>query len=168
MMVEAAAPLACTQAEFARQQGWAKSYVTKLKGEDRLVFTPEGLVDVAQSIARIKASTGADARASTAVMGEHYADAKDRNEHYTAELARLKFEEQIGALRSTAEVAAVVADVITRLRGQLEAWPDRLAPELAALGGDEGRVRAALADHIHSALTELAHGFEVLATVRAA
>lgn len=162
-MTTAAAQL-CTQAEFARLQGWSKSYVTKLKGEGRLLITPGGLVDVQASIARIKATTGADARAADTVMGPTFRDAKDRNEHYQAELSRLKFEREIGALRDAADVAAVVADVATTLRTRLESWPDRLAAPLAALGGDEARIRAELADHVHAALAELSHGFGSLNT----
>lgn len=161
----AAATDALSQADFARQQGWSKSYVSKLKGEGRLVLTAAGSVDAAASLARIKATTAAHGRADPAVVGPQYLDAKDRNEHYQAELARLKFEREIGALRDAADVAAVVADVATTLRSRLESWPDRLAPQLAALAGDESRIRAELADHIHGALAELARGFERLATV---
>lgn len=45
-----------SQAEFARRQGWAKSYVTKLKREGRLVFAADGGVDEAASRARIDAT----------------------------------------------------------------------------------------------------------------
>ena len=44
-----------TQAEFARAQGWAKSYVSALKRDARLVFTADGRVDYAASLDRIKA-----------------------------------------------------------------------------------------------------------------
>lgn len=45
---------AVTQAEFARLQGWQRSYVSQLKREGRLVMTDDGkLVDVAASLTRI-------------------------------------------------------------------------------------------------------------------
>lgn len=44
---------AVPQAEYARRRGWAKSYVTQLKQQGRLVLTPEGLVDVEASDALI-------------------------------------------------------------------------------------------------------------------
>lgn len=49
----AAADLAVTQAEFARQCGWAKSYVTALKAAGRLVMDEFGRVLVAASLRRI-------------------------------------------------------------------------------------------------------------------
>ncbi len=49
------APKTVTQAEFARMQGWQRSYVTALKKEGRLVMTESGKrVRVAESLARIK------------------------------------------------------------------------------------------------------------------
>lgn len=54
-----------SQAEFARRQGWAKSYVTKLKREGRLVFASDGGVDEAASRARI-AATAAHTRPDVA------------------------------------------------------------------------------------------------------
>ena len=53
------------QAEFARRQGWVKSYVTKLKREGRLVFASDGGVDEAASRARI-AATAAHTRPDVA------------------------------------------------------------------------------------------------------
>jgi hypothetical protein len=47
---------AITQAEFARQAGYAKSYVTALKHAGRLVLTDDGRVDPVASIARIEAT----------------------------------------------------------------------------------------------------------------
>lgn len=49
----AAADLAVTQAEFARQCGWAKSYVTALKAAGRLVMDESGRVLVEASLRRI-------------------------------------------------------------------------------------------------------------------
>ena len=162
----APAPAAvCTQAEFAAHMQWRKSYVTKLKQEQRLVLTDDGLVDVAASLARIKATTGAGTRADPGVMGPQYADAKDRNEHYTAELNRIRFEREIGALRDAAEVADITADVAATLAAWLDALPDRLAPMLAAIGGDEARIRAALRDHMNAERAEVARGFAALARV---
>ena len=45
-----------TRAEFARLQGWDRSYVTRLAQQGRLVLSAEGRVDVEASIARIKAT----------------------------------------------------------------------------------------------------------------
>lgn len=63
-----------SQAAFARSRGWARSYVTKLKHEGRLVLNPDGSVDVAASLARIEATAAhsrpdAAARAAAARQG---------------------------------------------------------------------------------------------------
>ena len=74
------------QSAFAAAQGWSRSYVSKLKDQDRLVFTADGLVDFAASLERIKATSGAPERAAPAVQGPDYADAQDRERFYSAEL----------------------------------------------------------------------------------
>ena len=160
MTAEAEAiPQACSQAEFARVLKCEKSYVTKLKNQRRLVFTPSGLVDVPASLALIKAGTVAPERAAPAVQGPAYTDAQDRDRHYSAELKRLQLERETGALLVAAEVLDAVTDAATRLRAGVEAWPARLAPQIAAMGGDEARIRALLTDHVQQALADLAHGF---------
>lgn len=147
-----------TQAEFARAQGWSRGYVSKLKGEGRLVFATDGVLDFAATLARIKATTGVDSRAAPAVMGAAFGDAKDRNEHYTAELTRLKFEREIGAVWSAEDVRQQLARVLAELCAGLDQLPDRLAPLLAALAGDEQRIRAELRDTIHHLRADLAAG----------
>lgn len=157
------APAHCSQAEFARRQGWSKSYVSKLKAEGRLVITDDGLVDVVASLQRIKATTRADTRADPAVMGQEFGDAKDRNEHYIAELNRIKLQREVGSLLDAAEVIGVVGDAAATLRARLEPLPYRLAPQLAALPhGDEAGMRELLSEAIHDALEELARRFDVL------
>ena len=52
-----AAVVGISQAEFARQLGVAKSWVTALKTAGRLVLTADGKVDAVASIARIAATT---------------------------------------------------------------------------------------------------------------
>lgn len=160
--IESGTATAVSQAEFARLHGWAKSYVTALKQQGRLVMRGD-LVDIERSLERIKATTTASSRADPAVMGPAFGDAKDRNEHYTAELARLKFEREIGALCEWSDVERVVADVAARLRAGLETLAERMAPEIATLGGDEARIRAVIADHHHAALAEMARGFAAMA-----
>lgn len=153
-----APPTHCTQAEFARLQGWSKSYVTKLKGEGRLVLDDAGLVDVQASLAKITGSTGAPERAAPAVVSE----SRSRKEHYDAELSRLQYEERIGSVLLADEVQATVTDAATRLRVSLEAWPAQLA-QLAALGGDAERIRMMLDHEVQRGLAELSRGFGALA-----
>lgn len=155
---------ACTQAEFARQQGWGKSYVSKLKAEGRLVITADELVDIEASLALIRATTAAPERASAPAQGIHFADAAEREKFYASELKRLDYEAQIGLTAEMAQVRAVCADLGTRLRGALEAWPERLSPMLAAAGGDEERIAAILAEEVELRLSEISRGFSALAS----
>jgi hypothetical protein len=148
-----------TQAEFARLQGWSKSYVTKLKGEGRLVLNEAGLVDVEASLARIRDTTGAPERASAPAVTKEFDASRDRKAHYDAELARLQYEREVGGVLKTDEVLSVVADVATQLRASFEAWPSRLAPQIVALGGDEQRIQALLADTIERHFAALSSGF---------
>ena len=91
-------PASASLAGFARVLGSGKSYVTKLKQQDRLVFLPTGLVDVPASLERIRASSRAVERAAAPVQGVNYADAAERDKHYSAELRRLEYEQRSGAL----------------------------------------------------------------------
>lgn len=149
--------------DFARRQGWSKSYVSKLRAEGRLVFNDGGLVNVPASLRRIKDTTRADTRAAAAVMGAEFGDAKDRNEHYIAELNRLKLEREVGSLLDAADVLSVVGDAAATLRARLEPLPYRLASQLAALpAGDEAGMRELLSSAIHDVLEDLARRFATL------
>jgi hypothetical protein len=161
----AAAPAAAygTQAEFAAAHGWGRSYVSNLKAAGRLVFAPNGLVDYAASLARIKATTGAPERAASAVQGIDYASAQERERHYSAELKRLELERETGKLLRADEVYASVADAGAVLRSTVESWRDRLPPQLAATGGDEQRMAALLAAECEALLTRLSQRFAELA-----
>jgi hypothetical protein len=163
MNAAAATRESCSQAEFARSQDWSKSYVTKLKQEGRLVFTAEGLVDIAASLAKIRESTTAPERASPPAQTDGYSDAAERDKYYASELKRLEYEAQVRKVLQAGDVVAVITDAATRLRGALESWPDRLSPLLAAAHGDEDRIRGILAEEVEMRLAELSRGFNGVA-----
>lgn len=143
------------QKDFALNQGWAKSYVTKLKQQGRLVMTADGYVDTTASLALIRQTTGAPERAAEAVVSAGFSDSRDRKEHYAAELARLEFEQRVGKLLPAADVHSAVADAATTLRSRLQSLPAQLAPQLAALT-DEGAISVLLTDQIELLLSEMA------------
>lgn len=151
------------QAEFAAAHGWQKSYVTALKQAGRLVFNQAGQVDFAASLARIKATSGAPERAAPPVQGPDYRDSQDRERFYSAELKRLELETQTKKLRDAAEVAAVVEEAGALLRGTVEAWRDRMPPQLAALGADELRIAAFLRSECEHLLRRISDKFAALA-----
>lgn len=169
----------CTQAEFARLLGVAKSYVTKLKEHGRLVMSADGkLVDIEASKARVAATAdpgkpdvsakwaapavvakpaadyGDDAPAGS---GSKYHDARAEKEHYAALSAKLDYEKAIGKVVDKADVQAVVEDVITQFRQGLENLPYRLAPEL--VGQDLDGIRAALKQEVFDSLAKMQRGF---------
>jgi hypothetical protein len=156
-------PNIVSKSAFATANGWSKSYVSKLNAEGRLVLTDDEKVMARESLARIAQTTGAPERASAPVVPPQFRADRDRREFYDAENARLDLEERTGKLMSRAEVVGVVADVSVSLRARLEAWPDRLAPQIAALGGNESRIRALLAEHVALSLGEMSRGFAKLA-----
>lgn len=151
-----------SQADFGRAQGWGKSYVTKLKHEGRLVLTPDGQVDFAASLARIQATTGAPERASPPAVSSSARSDRDRQAFYDAEKSRIDLEERLGKLMDRDEMLGALADAAVTLRASLESWPERLSSPLAALEGDEQRIRAFLADHVESALADLSTRFAAM------
>jgi hypothetical protein len=163
MTEAAAAPQICTKAEFARLNGWGKSYVSKLGLEGRLVLTADERVDVAASLARIQATTNAPERASEPAIAPQTRTDRDRQAFYDAESSRLDLEERTRKLINRDEVLAALADAVITLRTRFEAWPDRLSPQIAALNADEARIRSLLSDQVEGAFSELSRNFGAIA-----
>lgn len=150
-----------SRSDFAAHIGVAKSYVTKLGHQGRLVMGQGDnaeRVDVEATKRLLADTTGAPERANEAAQTPLFADAKDQREHYQAEMARLDYEERCGKLMPADQARAVVAMAATGLRSRLELLPDSLAPQLAA-STDESHIRALLAGEIEAVLTELSHQF---------
>lgn len=94
--------------------------------------------------------------------GPGYQASRARREHYAALAAQRDYEVSIGKLVDASEVAAAVSQAATTLRTKLEALPDTLAPQLAALS-DEAQVRATLAEAIEHTLEDLSRQFFAIA-----
>jgi len=152
-----------SQTDFAAANGWGKPYVSKLKAEGRLVFNAAGQVDFAASLARIKATTGAPERAAPPVQGVEYANAQDRERHYSAELKRLEWERETRRVLLADEVYSAVNDAGAMVRAAVEAWRDRLPPQLAAIGPDEARIASLLAAECEQLLRRLSDRFAEVA-----
>ena len=158
-----ASPAFGTQADFARAQGWERSYVTALKRDGRIVQNEFGQVDFAASLARIKATAGAPERSAPAVQGKAYSDSQDRERYYSAELKRLELERETKKLRQADEVASAVDDAGALIRTTVEGWRDRLPPQLAALGADEYRIAAFMAAECEHLLKRMSEKFAAMA-----
>jgi phage terminase Nu1 subunit (DNA packaging protein) len=166
---------AVNQAEFARLQGWSKSYVTKLKGEGRLVMSPDGLVDVAATRAKIAAT--ADPNRDDVVqrhaagrgqvtpppppeadrIGSSYQAARAVKEKFAAMTAKLDYERAVGKVVEKTDVSAAVEDVTSVIRQALENLPHRAGPDL--VGKDLDAIRATLKQEVHAALAEMEREF---------
>jgi hypothetical protein len=178
-------------AGFARLLGVKPSAVTALKQAGRLVMTDDGKrvrIDAsrlriaetadpskggvaARHAAERAAKVGEAPAESSTPEGEGQEDdagtpgyqaSRAKREHYAALAAARDYEVSIGKLLDAAEVTQAVAQAATTLRTQLEALPDILAPQLAAIA-DEAQVRATLAEAIEHALEETSRQFFAIA-----
>ena len=161
---EPADPNLRTRAEFAADQGWGKSYVTKLGHEGRLVLTDDGKhVRVAETLQRIAESTGAPERASAPVVSSELQQLQAAEKRLDIQRKQREEATELGRLLLATEVAAAISQVASQVRGRLENLPDQLAPQLAACGGDEARIRNVLQRQVDGLLSELHRGLEKLA-----
>ena len=149
-----------SKSEFAARRGWAKSYVSKLAKQDRLVLTEDGKVELeatelllASSADPSKAGVTArhdqqrversvhaelkiDAQAPPAPLpgkAPDFQKARAHREHFLAQLAEAEFYKVQGDLvqREAVEKAAFTAGRM--LRDLVFGLSPQLAPELAAM-----------------------------------
>lgn len=168
-----------TRREFATLLGVAVSYVTHLDKSERLVFAPDGLVDVEASQARIAATADPNradvaarhaknraAKAQPVEIAEPpdeagaditYQAARTMKELYAAKTAKLEYERAAGLMIERAAVSAAVEDLLTSLRHSLEQQPYRLAPML--LGQDLDSLRGTLRQETEAILAALVKDF---------
>ena len=92
-----------------------------------------------------------------------YVGARDRREHYQAELARLTYEREAGMLMVSSDVIKLVSEVGVDIRLTLEAMPHRLSPILADMT-DELKISQVLDQEVFKVLTEMSQKFERLAS----
>lgn len=147
-----------TRSEFARHLGVAKSYVTKLGNQGRLVLAEDGRVRVQPTLELIRSTTGAPGRATPEALTPEMTDWKERKERAQALQAEMDVAQRRGTLILASDVRAAVVDAATTLRTRLERLPDQLAAQLAA-ATDEQRVRALLANEIEATLADLSTTF---------
>jgi hypothetical protein len=175
---------AMKQSEFASQQGWSASYVTKLKQQGRLVFTDDGKVDVAQSLAKIAATSDPnrddvsarhaanrkkkpdaqpvappEPKAPQSPADESFQKSRAVKERYLALTAKAEYERMIGKMADVESVRIAGADVGAALRAVLENLVDHLTPLLAA-ETEEPNVHRILREHMDQALHDIINRLE--------
>ena len=174
---------AVTQTEFAAAQGWGRSYVTQLKHAGRLVMTANGLVDVEESLRRIRetadpnrddvvarnaeargqsphAPPGGDPMADR--IGNSYQAARAVKEKFLAMQAKLDYERAAGEALPRAMVVKVMIDATALIHTALENMPDRLAPLVTGVPDSE-TVRARIREEIEQLLHTVSRLFGALA-----
>ncbi len=153
-----------SQAEFARQQGFTRGYVTKLikKG---VIQLKKGKVDSAQAERAMKAN----ADPVTLIRSEENTDlispqgqpgavdfvtARTMREAFKAKLAKLEYEEKSGTLTDAAKVRQDAFKTGRIIRDELLAIPDRMADVLAA-EEDPATVRQIIVDELELVLNRI-------------
>ena len=165
-----------SQAEFARQAGYARSYVTQLKQSGRLVMDGKRVI-VDQSLARIAATKDpnrddvqarhAKARKNTLEdermdnTGDSFQSARATKEKYLALQAKADYEKSIGQLVEYADVKRAGAEIGITVRTALENMPDQLSAELAPIH-DQEQIHALLVEQVEDLLHKLSDKLNAL------
>jgi hypothetical protein len=144
----------------------SKARVSTWKKAGQLVFDPDGRVDFERSKERIENTSGAPERLGI-FKGER-AKHRELKDLYEAQNAKLDFEERSGRLTEATRVAQAASTAGAAIRSRAENMPDMLTPRLAAaVGGDEGRCRAILAEWVETYLSDCSAEFaRIAAAVR--
>lgn len=149
---------------YARQSGISATMVAKLRDDGKLVFHPDGSIDVRASDAlraqeTYPRGTVIDANAKPPDQPSTYLDARRANEILKAQERKLKLARLRGELVDRAEAIKVVRACARAERDALLLLPSRCCPAMAAeLGVDEHRLRLAvegmLREHLERPLPE--------------
>ncbi len=179
-------PAFVSKSRFADEVlGSARSWVSKLGKQGKLVLNEQGLVNVHATLQVIQAGYGAPERGRALDRAQRgtqaaagpvgvpgaaqsapppappvFPDHREKSEYYDAEQKRVNYEERCRELIPAAELRQVVANAATAIRVRLEAWPDRLAPQLAPIT-DESTLRSTLAGEVEALLEDMAHSLGV-------
>ena len=170
-----------TKAEYARHRGIRKPSVTKLIAQDKILVTPEGLIDLELSDllldnfsqARKRPNTPPEVSKSVDISDSAtdarsdlinrltstgtYAEKRALLTGYKAELARLELERAKNKLVDADIVEKSAFDCARRVRDTILSLPNRLSSIIAA-ESSEHKVREYLTTELTKALEELSYG----------
>lgn len=165
------------QSEFAKLMGVQPSTVTRWVQSGRITRDINGRIDPALAKTELENSQIAEphlqARAAQAAMANQksnvssfdteskdeiarrYKIAITREREAKAELAAMERDKEAGLLIELAQVEFVIKDIGIALRSEIEAMPDRIAPQIAACAHDQHAIYAALTDAAHDLLNQI-------------
>ncbi len=148
-----------TQSEYARHRGKSRQYIHRLAKAGVLVMRG-GKVDVAASDAVLDdrpepvSERVAAAPVEVASGGTTYAQAKTADMVFRAKLRKLEHDVRVGKLVEAELVKQRWSSIYRVIVDRILAWPNRLAPELAALT-DERQVRDVITREARALINEL-------------
>lgn len=145
--------------EYARHRGVTAPAVSRYAREGRLVFSEDGLIDVAATDAvldqTLRQVHGDDHRQSRAEGAREFMEAKTARERAMAAKATLEAELLAGRLVLSEEVAREAFTAARQAQEALLAIPDRLASLLAA-ESDPAKVHQQLGDELRRVVEAIA------------
>lgn len=166
-----------TKAEYARHRGIRKPSVTKLITQDKILVTPEGLIDqelsdllldnFSQTRSAPKESTQSNIGSGPVATARKnlierlestgtYAEKRALLTGYKAELAKLELERAKGKLVDADTVEKAAFDCARKVRDGILSIPIRIAAILAAESSEQ-KVREYLTAELTQALEELSN-----------
>ncbi len=148
-----------TQAEYARHRGKSRQYISRLVMAGVLVMRG-GKVDVAASDAVLDdrpepvSERVAAAPVETAPTGTTFAQARTADMVFKAKLRKMEYDVRMGKLVEAELVKQRWSTIYRLIVDRILAWPNRLAPEVAALT-DERQVREAILREARALVNDL-------------
>ena len=148
-----------TQSEYARHRGKSRQYIHRLAKAGVLVMRG-GKVDVAASDAVLDdrpepvSERVAAAPVEVTSGATTYAQAKTADMVFRAKLRKLEYDVRMGKLVEAELVKQRWSSIYRVIVDRILAWPNRLAPELAALT-DERQVRDVITREARALINEL-------------
>jgi hypothetical protein len=144
-----------SKSRYAEHRGCSAAYISKLIREGRLAapaLLADGKVNVALADQMLGAAAQPDlpTTPAPAPFASHRAD----REAAQARLARLRADELEGQRLPRDRVELRTFDLVRRLRDELLAWPDGIAPRLATMTDDRAIAELLTAD-LEEKLTRL-------------
>ena len=148
-----------SQAEYARHRGKSRQYISRLAKAGVLVMRG-GKVDVAASDAVLDdrpepvSERVAAAPADSTPTGTTFAQAKTADMVFKAKLRKMEYDVRMGKLVEAELVKQRWSAIYRLIVDRIMAWPNRLAPEVAALT-DERQVREVILREARALVNEL-------------
>jgi hypothetical protein len=148
-----------SQAEYARHRAKSRQYISRLVKAGMLVMRG-GKVDVAASDAVLDdrpepvSERVAAAPIETASTGTTFAQAKTADMVFKARLRKMEYDQRMGKLVEAELVKQRWSAIYRLIVDRILAWPNRLAPEVAALT-DERQVREVILREVRALVNDL-------------